>query len=80
MTDRNPAIVIVRRTLPATPDVVFGEWLDAAALADFLRPTATTETMVECDPRVGDHERGWTLIANRIERRRERQGRWTSKT
>jgi uncharacterized protein YndB with AHSA1/START domain len=44
---------IVRRVLPAPPEVVYDEWLDADALADFICPHPTTAGRVECDPRVG---------------------------
>jgi uncharacterized protein YndB with AHSA1/START domain len=45
--------VVVRRLLPAPPDVVYDEWLDADALADWMCPRPAQPTKVECDPRVG---------------------------
>lgn len=44
---------VVRRILPASPEVVYDEWLDAAALAEFICPYPTTAGTVECDPRIG---------------------------
>lgn len=52
MTEPAPAVV-VRRLLPAPPEVVYGEWLDAAALADWMCPRPARCRNVESDPRVG---------------------------
>lgn len=39
--------------MPARPETVYDEWLDAEALAEFLCPAPTTSEILECDPRVG---------------------------
>jgi uncharacterized protein YndB with AHSA1/START domain len=44
---------VVRRVVRAPPDVVYDEWLDEAALAEFMAPQPFTTAQVECDPRVG---------------------------
>jgi uncharacterized protein YndB with AHSA1/START domain len=50
--DRGPT-AIVRRVLPARPDVVFDQWIDAEALAEFITPSPARSGRVEVDPRVG---------------------------
>jgi uncharacterized protein YndB with AHSA1/START domain len=52
MTARGRA-AIVRRLLPATPDVVYDEWLDPAALADWMCPRPARCRNVESEPRPG---------------------------
>jgi uncharacterized protein YndB with AHSA1/START domain len=49
----DPTSAVVRRVLPATPDVVYAEWLDPEALAEFICPYPVTPGIVQCDPRVG---------------------------
>jgi uncharacterized protein YndB with AHSA1/START domain len=44
---------VVRRLLPAVPDVVRGEWLDPGALTDWMCPRPARCRHVESDPRVG---------------------------
>jgi uncharacterized protein YndB with AHSA1/START domain len=44
---------IVQRLLPATPDVVYDEWLDPAALADWMCPRPARCRNVESEPRPG---------------------------
>jgi uncharacterized protein YndB with AHSA1/START domain len=44
---------VVRRVLPAPPDVVYEEWLDPEALADFVCPHPTTAGPIEVDARLG---------------------------
>ena len=46
----------VERVLPATPDVVYARWVDAAALAEFIAPAPGT-AQVAIDPRIGGHLR-----------------------
>jgi uncharacterized protein YndB with AHSA1/START domain len=48
---------VVVRVLPAPPEIVYDEWLDPEALAEFLCPTVTTTTTVDIDPRIGGHLR-----------------------
>ena len=51
MTPTRP--VVVRRVMPAPPHVVYAEWIDPVALADFMGPAPTRATVPECDPRPG---------------------------
>ncbi len=53
MSEGNPRSAVVQRLLPASPEVVFDEWLDAEALAEFICPYPAVAGRVECDPRVG---------------------------
>jgi len=53
---RDPAAV-VRRVLPAPPEVVYDEWLDADGMAEWMCPRPARPTKIELDPRVGGHLR-----------------------
>jgi uncharacterized protein YndB with AHSA1/START domain len=45
---------IVRRLMAAPPAIVYDEWLDAEALAEFLCPGPEVSTnILQCDPRIG---------------------------
>jgi uncharacterized protein YndB with AHSA1/START domain len=44
---------LVRRLLPAPPEAVYDEWLDPAALADWMCPRPARCRGIESDPRVG---------------------------
>jgi uncharacterized protein YndB with AHSA1/START domain len=44
---------VVRRLLPAPPDVVYDEWLDPGALADWMCPRPARCRNVESEPRLG---------------------------
>jgi uncharacterized protein YndB with AHSA1/START domain len=44
---------LVRRLLPAPPEIVYDEWLDPAALADWMCPRPARCRGIESDPRVG---------------------------
>jgi uncharacterized protein YndB with AHSA1/START domain len=46
-------VAVVRRVLPASPDVVFDEWLDAEGMAEWMCPRPARPTRIELDPRVG---------------------------
>jgi uncharacterized protein YndB with AHSA1/START domain len=46
-------VAVVRRLLPARPDVVYDEWLDPGALSDWMCPRPARCRNVESDPRVG---------------------------
>ena len=48
-----PAIVVVRRTIPATAEELFDAWLDPAALAVWMRPGTVRRTTARVDARVG---------------------------
>lgn len=43
----------VQRVLPAPPDVVYDEWLDADGLAEWMCPRPARPTKIELEPRVG---------------------------
>ncbi len=45
--------VVVQRYIPASPDVVYDEWLDAEGMADWMCPRPARPTRIELDPRVG---------------------------
>lgn len=47
------ATVVVRRTIAASPEEIFEAWLDAEALAAWMRPTGIERTRATCDSRVG---------------------------
>ena len=51
--DREPATAVVQRVLPAPPDVVYDEWLDAEGLAEWMCPRPARPTKIELDPQVG---------------------------
>jgi len=44
---------LVRRLLPAPPEIVYDEWLDPVALADWMCPRPARCRGIESDPRVG---------------------------
>jgi uncharacterized protein YndB with AHSA1/START domain len=48
-----PPTAVVRRMLPASPDVVYDEWLDADAFAEWMCPPPARATKIELDPRIG---------------------------
>jgi uncharacterized protein YndB with AHSA1/START domain len=48
-----PAAVVVRRTIAASPEVLFDAWLDPIALATWMRPGSTHNTQATVDARVG---------------------------
>lgn len=39
--------------MPAAPEIVYNEWLDPEALADWMCPRPAHATKIECDPRIG---------------------------
>ena len=51
--DTDPATAVVRRVLPAPPEVVYDEWLDADGLAEWMCPRPARPTKIELEPRVG---------------------------
>ena len=57
MTDLAPSTAVVQRVLPATPEVVFNEWVDAEAFADWMCPRPARATNIELDARVGGRVR-----------------------
>src|SRR5262249_37017987 len=48
-----PTTATVRRVLGAPPDVVFGQWIDPAALREWMCPRPAYATSIDVDPRVG---------------------------
>jgi uncharacterized protein YndB with AHSA1/START domain len=62
----------VERVLPATPDVVYARWVDAATLAEFIAPTPGT-AQVAIDPRIGGHLR---IVMTFPDRRIEIEGEY----
>lgn len=61
--------VRVRRVMPATPDVVFDEWLDPEALCEWMCPRPDRCVAVTVEPHVGgrvrfdvEHDGGRVLI------------------
>ncbi len=53
MIGRRPPSAVVQRVLPAPPHVVYDEWLDTDALAEFMCPAPARATTIECEPRIG---------------------------
>jgi uncharacterized protein YndB with AHSA1/START domain len=53
VTRPEPAAAIVERVLPAPPAVVYQEWLDPHALADWMCPRPAHATDIQLDPTVG---------------------------
>jgi len=53
VTETSETTALVRRLLPAPPEVVYDEWLDPAALADWMCPRPARCRGIESDPRVG---------------------------
>jgi uncharacterized protein YndB with AHSA1/START domain len=53
MTEAPAHAAVVRRLLPATPDVVYDEWLDPGALADWMCPRPARCRGIESEPRPG---------------------------
>jgi uncharacterized protein YndB with AHSA1/START domain len=52
-----PRAAVVRRVLPASPDVVYDEWLDADGLAEWMCPRPARPTKVDLEPKAGGHLR-----------------------
>ncbi len=50
-------VVRVQRVMPATPEVVFDEWLDPEALADWMCPRPARCVAISVEPRVGGRVR-----------------------
>ncbi len=48
-----PRTAVVRRVLPAAPDIVYDEWLDPAALADWMCPRPARCRNIWLEPRLG---------------------------
>jgi len=48
-----PLVARVQRVLPATPDVVYAEWLEPDALSEWMCPRPARCLNVELEPRLG---------------------------
>jgi uncharacterized protein YndB with AHSA1/START domain len=54
MSEREEASeAVVARVMPAPPALVYDEWLDPDALADWMCPRPAYPTAITCDARVG---------------------------
>jgi uncharacterized protein YndB with AHSA1/START domain len=54
VTDSSPpALVVVQRVLPAPPEVVYAEWLDADGMMEWMCPRPVQPTQIDLDTRVG---------------------------
>lgn len=53
MSQPSPVMAVVQRVLPATPDMVFDEWLDAEGMTEWMCPRPTRPAKIVLDPRVG---------------------------
>jgi uncharacterized protein YndB with AHSA1/START domain len=53
MSGRPPTSAVVQRVLPAPPEVVYDEWLDTEALAEFMCPSPARATDIQCEPWLG---------------------------
>jgi uncharacterized protein YndB with AHSA1/START domain len=53
MSQQSPIVAVVERLLPAPPDVVYDEWLDAEGMTEWMCPRPVRPTKVGLDPRVG---------------------------
>jgi uncharacterized protein YndB with AHSA1/START domain len=57
VTEAGPAVAVVQRPLPASPEVVFDEWLDPGALSEWMCPRPARCLNVETEPWVGGRVR-----------------------
>lgn len=48
-----PRVAVVRRVMPAPPDVVFDEWLDPAGMTEWMCPRPARAVKIELEPSVG---------------------------
>ena len=53
MTEAPARAVVVRPLFPASPDVVYDEWLDPGALADWMCPRPARCRNIKSEPRLG---------------------------
>jgi uncharacterized protein YndB with AHSA1/START domain len=51
--DAEAPTATVQRLLPASPDVVYDEWIDPDALADWMCPRPARAINIELDPTIG---------------------------
>ena len=53
MTGASATSAVVRRVIPAPPEVVYDAWLDEEALAEFMCPHPSRAGQVQVEPRIG---------------------------
>jgi uncharacterized protein YndB with AHSA1/START domain len=53
MSEQTPVMAVVQRILPAPPDAVYDEWLDAEGMTEWMCPRPVRPTKIVLDPRVG---------------------------
>ena len=53
MTDAKRPVASVVRLVPASPAVIYDEWLDPAALSDWMCPLPARATSIDVEPTVG---------------------------
>ena len=53
MTDAETPAALVVRLMPASPAVVYDEWLDPEALSDWMCPRPARATSIDLEPTVG---------------------------
>lgn len=63
-----PTTAVVRRVLPAPPEIVFAEWIDPEALAEFICPAPARPGPISCDPRPGGQFSIVMIGVNRVVR------------
>jgi uncharacterized protein YndB with AHSA1/START domain len=52
-----PVVAVVQRVLPASPEVVYDEWLDAEGMLEWMCPRPARPTRIELDACVGGNLR-----------------------
>jgi len=57
VTGEPPAIAVIERMMPAPPDLVYDEWLDAEHMTEWMCPRPARPTRVVLDPRTGGEYR-----------------------
>jgi uncharacterized protein YndB with AHSA1/START domain len=53
VTDAERPVAVVKKLLPASPTVVYDEWLDPVALSDWMCPSPARPTKIELEPTLG---------------------------
>jgi uncharacterized protein YndB with AHSA1/START domain len=50
---RSDRVVVVRRVLPAAPDIVYDEWLDPVGMIEWMCPRPARAVKISLEPSVG---------------------------
>jgi uncharacterized protein YndB with AHSA1/START domain len=53
MNQQSPPVAVVERLLPAPPDAVYDEWLNAEGMTEWMCPRPAQPTKIVLDPCVG---------------------------